>query len=77
MLFTKAVDLESSRANFILNDGGVRYNNIELDNDDYQYLTEQFDVFGSAFTDDSKKEIESKFLANIDLLCFYISNFFF
>lgn len=60
LLFTKAVDLQSSRANFILNDGGVQYNNIELDNDDYQYLAEQFDRFGSAFSDSPKKEVESK-----------------
>lgn len=61
MLFTKAVDLESSRANFILNDGGVRYNNIELDNDDYQYLTNQIDTFSSAFVEGQKNELESKF----------------
>lgn len=60
LLFTKAVDLQSSRANFVLNDGGVQYNQIELDNDDYQYLTQQLVRFGSAFNDSSKKEVESE-----------------
>lgn len=31
-----------------------------MDNDDYQYLTQQFDGFGSAFSNNSKKEIECK-----------------
>ena len=35
LLFTKAVDLQSSRATYMLNDGGVQYHNIELDNDEY------------------------------------------
>ena len=35
LLFTKATDIQSIRASYILNDGGVQYNNIELDNEDY------------------------------------------
>ena len=49
LLFTKSIDIQSSRAAYILNDGGVQYNNIELNNEDYQYLAEQIDTFNSAF----------------------------
>ena len=60
LLFTKAVDIESSRVSYILNDGGIQYNNIELDNDDYQYLADQIDNLNSAFSDGQKLELESK-----------------
>lgn len=35
LLFSKSTDIQSSRATYILNDGGVKYNNIELNNEDY------------------------------------------
>lgn len=74
LLFTKAVDLQSSRASYILNDGGVQYNNIELNNEDYQYLTEQINTFSSAFADGQKKELESKYNRVIHLPCQYDSS---